>query len=243
MHLPYIVACLFLDETLHLSKAYNQESTSSDSSSTSASEGTAEVVELTANGRQSCEHVALETSDVAIMESDIDSQSDAESATFEISESETLLKLDERKEEGEEEEEEERRGIQRRRSSLQYLHPVTCGEAVFSKARQRVSECWACSLVLVSCCTACYTGLGRLGKNPNGVWPLVQSKLKSGLKKLRLIVFLLKDRGVFVSTAIYGGLAFIVSMSNEVRTKIKPRSCTNHFPWHQGISTADGDRA
>ena len=211
----FVAACLFLDETLHLSKASNQESTSSDSSSNS--EGAAEVVELTANSRQSCEHVALETNDVAIMESDIDSQSDAESATFEISESETLLKLDERKEEEEEVEEEERRGIQRRRSSLQYLHPVTCGEAVFSKARQRVSECWACSLVLMSCCTACYAGLGRLGKNPKEVWPLVQSKLKSGLKKLWLIVSLLKDRGVFFSISLYGGLAFIVSITNEVR--------------------------
>ena len=203
LNIVYIGAYFFLDETLH-TKIKNRRGSRSEASSDSdplLSPSLDSGIEMSQQG----EVTDAEESDVEplvlsetiqIVESDIDSQSDFEDVS---SSTELLL--------------EERRNAPDFKEQVKYRN--TLGFLGRTKYKLR-----SCNQQCKSCITGC------LACTPKKACTLIDTKLRAGWSKLKMMLSLIRDRRVIVSTSLYGILAFASIMSQEVRMLLQ--KC---LPW------------
>lgn len=194
-----LAASVFLDETLHKTKA----ETSGNSGNGEGQSSTDSGIELS---RQIQEDDGDETrlipggsTSLVVMESDVDSDSDGGVLSFDegiTSDTELLINAD--------------RGVMEERGRRLKIRQWTASwspNAVVKRTRNRASRCWAhCG----TCATNC------INLTPKQVSLFLVAKLKVLLHKLLEVGRLLKDRKVVLSTSLYGLYGGLQVMANEV---------------------------
>ena len=197
------VAYVFLDETLHTKKKggsqREQEGASGQSDSSHVS-CNSDIEMMTQDG----EEVETANSDAElggtsnlIAESDIDSQSDYEVVSAESSDVELLLRVPEHKK-------------HRRRRLLNRVRnyaPSKVAVRVKERAHHYQRQCVLCATWCTHCREEC---------TPRSTRSFVVGKVKAGVAKLKMMLLLMLDRRVLLSTMLYGVIACITIISNEV---------------------------
>ena len=213
LNLLSTVAYLFLDETLHTKKKKGgsqreQEGVSgqSDSSQLDSSQLDSSQVSSNSDIEMVKQDGETEDSDVEmqqlsgasdlIVESDIDSQSDYEVVSAESSDVELLLRVPEHKKH-------RRRWVTRVRNYA----PSKVAVRVKERAHHYQKQCIVC----VTWCTHC-----KEECTPQNTRSFVVRKLKAGVAKLKMMLTLMRDRRVLLSTMLYGLMAGITIISSEV---------------------------
>ena len=197
------VAYVFLDETLHTKKKggsqREQEGASGQSDSSHVS-CNSDIEMMTQDG----EEVETANSDAElggtsdlIAESDIDSQSDYEVVSAESSDVELLLRVPEHKK-------------HRRRRLLNRVRnyaPSKVAVRAKERAHHYRKQCISCATWCTHCKEEC---------TPRSTRSFVVGKVKAGVAKLKMMLLLMLDRRVLLSTMLYGVIACITIISNEV---------------------------
>ena len=198
-------ATLFLDETLHKSKRGSGGGSDGVGGSDGGSEGqtsTDSGIELSRQLQDEDDPDAGDSSlapnsSLAVMESDIDSETDG--GLLRDVTSDTELLIDER-----EEPEKSHRGRVGRMKRWSYSwNPDTIVKRTHNRARQCSTCCGACVTTCVNC-------------TPRQAAVFTVSKLKLLLLKLLEVAKLMTDRKVLLSTSIYGIYGALHVMASEV---------------------------
>ena len=189
------VAFVFLDETLHTKKKKKISRRVSDQSDSSQSSD----VEMRKQG--SGEQLETDDSEIEmngtaslIAESDIDSQSDFEIVSAESSDVELLVRAPRHNK--------RRRWIAKVKNAPSKV--VVRAKKRFHHYRQ---QCVSCVMWWTQCKCECSVEKTK---------SYVVEKSKAGVAKLKMMLNLLRDRRVLLSTGLYGLLGFITIISNEV---------------------------
>ena len=209
------VTWLFLDETLHKTKSVSEDvanigrsSPSNEDSgiglnpaSQSVDDSDTEMIDLTTAA--AADSKQLETT--AIVDSDIDTESDFESVT---SDTELLIQTNTNLQG-------EPTKLHRKKlqSILSSLNPLP----LFITIKNRFSDCFRTLVICFTCIASCEL----CSKLKAGGWRCTPQGLRSGaatrLKQLGQTARLLADRRIFLSVSLYGLTSFIFIMQNEVR--------------------------
>ena len=214
------VAYVFLDETLHTKKKDGSQreqqgvSGQSDSSHVSCN---SDIEMMTQDG----EEVEREDSDAEmqqlsgtsdlIAESDIDSQSDYEIVSAESSDVELLLRVPEH-------EKHRRRWLLNR---VRNYAPSKVAVRAKERAHHYRKQCISC----VTWCTHC-----KEECTPRNTRSFVVGKLKAGVAKLKMLLTVMRDRRVLLSTVLYGLMSCIAITSNEVCK-------SSDTPWYMHLNS------
>ena len=186
---------MFLDETLHTKKKKKKSRRVSDQSDCSLSSD----IEMRQQG--SGERTETDDSEIEmngttslIAESDIDSQSDFEIVSAESSDVELLVRAPQHSK--------RRRWITRIKNA-----PSKAAERAKEGLRHYREQCISCVMWCTQCKCECSVEKTK---------SYVVKKSKAGVAKLKMMLGLLRDRRVLLSTGLYGLLGFTTVLSNEV---------------------------
>lgn len=203
--LLHVAAYLFLDETLHTKKKKRdsnerEKETSSDSGIELSKQVQDDEVEVAVESNIA---MAMDRSDSAVvMESDIDTESEAGILSFDesaTSDTELLMNV---------ERDSERVGDRRKRFHKVKQWAASWSPTVIARTyRHRASVCWTSCGVCMAACSSC---------TPRQVTRFMAAKLRAFLHKLLEMAKLMMDRRVFLSTSLYSLLGGIAVMLNEV---------------------------
>ena len=188
------VAFVFLDETLHTKKKKkisNSRRVSDQSDSSQSSDVEMKSGERTERGYSEIEMNGTAT---LIAESDIDSQSDFEIVSAESSDVELLVRVPRHNK--------RRRWIAKVKNAPSKV--VVRAKKRFHHYRQ---QCVSCVMWWTHCKCECSVEKTK---------SYAVEKFKAGVAKLKMMLNLLRDRRVLLSTGLYGLLGFITIISNEV---------------------------
>ena len=190
--LSWTVAFVFLDETLHTKKKKKISRRVSDQSDCSQSSD----IEMKSGDQVETDDSEIEMNGTAtlIAESDIDSQSDFEIVSAESSDVELLVR------------------VPRHNKRKRWIAKVkNAPSKVVVRAKEGLhhyrQQCVSC----VTWCTQC-----KCECSVEKTKSYVVEKSKAGVAKLKMMLNLLRDRRVLLSTGLYGLLGFITIISNEV---------------------------
>lgn len=189
------VAFMFLDETLHTKKKKKKSRRDSDQSDCSQSSD----IEMKRQGsgeRTETNDSEIEMNGTAslIAESDIDSQSDFEIVSAESSDVELLVRVPQHNK--------RRRWITKVKNA-----PSKAAERAKEELHHYRQQCVSCVMWCTQCKCECSVEKTK---------SCVMEKSKAGLCKLKMMLGLLRDRRVLLSTGLYGLLGFTTVLSNEV---------------------------
>lgn len=188
-------AAIFLDETLHKTKK------TSSSHETEGQNSTDSGIELSAQLQDDDSHagdsdclIPGQSASLAVMESDVDSESDGGILSFDegaTSDQELLVNTQR----------------QRKNKIWRIRHASWSPNQVIRRTQNRAGKCW-------TGCGACATQC--INCTPKQVGLFLVARLKVLLLKLLEIIRLMKDRRVVLSTSLYGLYGGLHVMVNEV---------------------------
>ena len=186
---------MFLDETLHTKKKRKKSRRVSDQSDCSQSSDI-EMKKQGSGERTETNDSEIEMNGTAslIAESDIDSQSDFEIVSAESSDVELLVRAPQHSK--------RRRWITRIKNA-----PSKAAERAKEGLRHYRQECISCVMWWTQCKCECSVEKTK---------SYVVEKSKAGIAKLKMMLNLLRDRRVLLSTGLYGLLGFPTVLSDEV---------------------------
>ena len=190
--LSLTVAFMFLDETVHTKKKKKKSRRVSDQSESSDIEmkkqGSGEGTETDDS------EIEMNGTASLIAESDIDSQSDFEIVSAESSDVELLVQVPQHNK--------RRRWITKVKNA-----PSKAAERAKEGLHHYRQQCISCVMWCTQCKCECSVEKTK---------SYVVEKSKAGVAKLKMMLSLLRDRRVLLSTGLYGLLGFTTILSNEV---------------------------
>ena len=191
------VAFMFLDETLHTKKKKKKSQAEQVSDQSDCSQSAdIEMKKQGSGGRTETNDSEIEMNGTAslIAESDIDSQSDFEIVSAESSDVELLVRVPQHNK--------RRRWITKVKNA-----PSKAAERAKEELHHYRQQCISCVMWCTQCKCECSVEKTK---------SFVMEKSKAGLCKLKMMLGLLRDRRVLLSTGLYGLLGFTTVLSNEV---------------------------